>query len=179
MRLKAEQIWRLNWWGLGRPSTWQDHCILTIFLGDSKVIVDWLKGQVDYKVAALKNWKDKTKETANCFRNLSVSHIYKEDNGEADSLSKLALHMPPSFTKWVDGNAGPTIKIRLWPFGDLHWNGIQSDRFSVNESPSSDRLLITSLFTRPGGNRFLWSASGLIFRRLHRVGLQSDWLMAL
>ena len=87
-----------------------------LLLGDSKVIVDWLKGQVDLKVAALENWKDRTKETANWFRNLSVSHIYREDNNEADSLSKLALHMPPgifSFTKWVDGHAGPTIKIRL------------------------------------------------------------------
>lgn len=107
--MKAELVGAWASFNLARLLHFDD----LLLLGDSKVIVDWLKGQVDYKVAALKNWKDKTKETANCFRNLSVSHIYKEDNGEADSLSKLALHMPPSFTKWVDGNAGPTIKIRL------------------------------------------------------------------
>jgi ribonuclease HI len=87
-----------------------------LLLGDSKIIVDWLKGQADFKVAALESWKERTKETSHCFRNLSVSHIFREDNCEADTLSKLALNLPPGhfcFTKWEDGNAGPTIKIKL------------------------------------------------------------------
>jgi len=87
-----------------------------ILLGNSKVILDWLKGQADFKVAALQSWKERTTELSHCFRFLSVTHIYGEDNCEADTLSKIALHLPPGhfcFTKWVDGIEGPTINIKL------------------------------------------------------------------
>lgn len=92
------------------------HIVDLLLLGDSKVIVDWLNGQADLKAAALESWKERTIEISHCFRNLNVSHIYREDNSEADSLSKLALLMPPGqlrYTKWVEGHAGPTINIRL------------------------------------------------------------------
>jgi ribonuclease HI len=87
-----------------------------LLLGDSKIIVDWLKGQADFKVAALESWKERTKETSHCFRKLSVTHIFREENSEADTLSKKALYLSPGhfcFTKWEDGNEGPTIKIKL------------------------------------------------------------------
>lgn len=92
------------------------HIVDLLLLGDSKVIVDWLNGQADLKAAALESWKERTIEISHCFRNLNVTHIYREDNSEADSLSKLALLMPPGqlrYTKWVEGHAGPTINIRL------------------------------------------------------------------
>jgi len=87
-----------------------------ILLGDSKVIVDWLQGKADFKVAALMGWKDRTMESSLWFWHLYVSHIYREDNREADALSKTALKIPPGllyFTKWEDDNAGPTINIKL------------------------------------------------------------------
>jgi ribonuclease HI len=92
------------------------HIDKLLLLGDSKIIVDWLKGQANFKVAALESWKERTKETSHCFRNLSVTHIFREENSEADTLSKKALYLSPGnfcFTKWEDGNEGPTIKIKL------------------------------------------------------------------
>jgi ribonuclease HI len=87
-----------------------------LLLGDSKIIIDWLNGQADFHVAALECWKERTQEATNSIKNLSFSHIYREENSEADTLSKKALFMPPGqirFTKWEDGNEGPTTLINL------------------------------------------------------------------
>jgi ribonuclease HI len=87
-----------------------------LLLRDSKIIVDWLKGQADFKVAALESWKERTKETSHCFIKISVTHIFREENSEADTLSKKALYLSLGhfcFTKWEDGNEGPTIKINM------------------------------------------------------------------
>jgi hypothetical protein len=87
-----------------------------ILLGDSKIIIYWLRGQADFNVATLESWKERTKEATHCFRKLSVTHIFREENNEADTLSKKALYLPPGhfcFTKWEDGNEGPTIKINM------------------------------------------------------------------
>jgi ribonuclease HI len=73
-----------------------------LLLGDSKIIIDWLNGQADFHVVALERWKERTQEATLSIRNLSFSHIYREENSEADTLSKKALHMPSGqicFTK--------------------------------------------------------------------------------
>jgi hypothetical protein len=87
-----------------------------LLLGDSKITIDWLNGLADFQVAALECWKERTQDATLLFRKLSFSHIYREENSEADTLSKRALHLPPGqicFTKWEDGNEGPAIKIKL------------------------------------------------------------------
>jgi hypothetical protein len=87
-----------------------------LLLGDSKTTIDWLNGLADFKVAALECWKKRTKEATLQFRKLIFTHIYREENCEADSLSKRALHLPPGqicFTIWEDGNEGPAIKLML------------------------------------------------------------------
>ena len=88
-----------------------------ILLGDSKITIDWLNGLADFQVAALECWKKRTKEATLQFRKLIFTHIYREENCEADSLSKRALHLPPGqicFIIWEDGNEGPAIKLMLW-----------------------------------------------------------------
>jgi hypothetical protein len=87
-----------------------------LLLGDSKVIIDWLNGQADLQVAALECWKERTQEATRHIKNLSFSHIYREDNSEADTLSKKALSMPLGqirFSQWEDGNEGPSISLTL------------------------------------------------------------------
>ena len=87
-----------------------------LLLGDSKIIIDWLSGQADFHVATLERWKERTQEATLLIRKLPFSHNHREENNEADTLSKKALHMPPGqirFTKWEDGNEGPTILINL------------------------------------------------------------------
>jgi hypothetical protein len=65
-----------------------------LLLGDSKVIIDWLNGQVDLQAIALECWKERTQEATRHIKSLSFSHIYREDNSDADTLSKKALSMP-------------------------------------------------------------------------------------
>ena len=87
-----------------------------LLLGDSKITIDWLNGLADFQVVALECWKERTQDATLLFRKLAFSHIYREENNEADTLSKRALHLPPGqicFTKWEDGNEGPAIKIKL------------------------------------------------------------------
>jgi hypothetical protein len=81
-----------------------------IFLGDSKIVIDGLKRKADLQVVALERWKERINESIFLFRNLSFDHIYREDNMEADNLSKKALIKIPSrisFSQWEDGIEPP------------------------------------------------------------------------
>jgi hypothetical protein len=87
-----------------------------LLLGDSKLTIDWLNGLDDFQVTVLECWKERTKDATLLFRKLSFNHIFREENNEADTLSKRALHLPSGhicFTIWEDGNEGPAIKIKL------------------------------------------------------------------
>jgi ribonuclease HI len=87
-----------------------------ILLGDSKLIIDWLNGLADFQVAVLESWKERTKEAALLYKNLAFKHIFREENSEADTLSKNSLLLPSghiSFVVWEDGNEGPSNKIKI------------------------------------------------------------------
>jgi ribonuclease HI len=87
-----------------------------LLLGDSKVIIDWLNDKVILRSAALECWKERTIEAKRCIMSLSASHIYREDNVNADHLSKLALSRPIdliTFAKWEDGNEGPSTHLKI------------------------------------------------------------------
>jgi ribonuclease HI len=60
-------------------------------LGDSKVIIDWLKKKANLRAINIEGWKNKTSELASSFRVIHFQHIYREKNVEADLLSKKAL----------------------------------------------------------------------------------------
>ena len=92
------------------------HSDTLLLLGDSKLIIDWLNDLSDFHVAALLCWKDRTRKAISLFSKLTVQHIYREENSEADLLSKQALLLPMSllrFSYWEDGNEGPIYKINL------------------------------------------------------------------
>jgi len=92
------------------------HSDTLLLLGDSKLIINWLNGLTDFHVAALFCWKDRTKKATSLFSKLTFQHIFREENSEADLLSKQALLLPMSqlrFSYWEDGNEGPIYKINL------------------------------------------------------------------
>jgi ribonuclease HI len=59
--------------------------------GDSKTIIDWLNGKGILRAAALECWKDRIHKLLLTLPHTSFTHLYREQNQEADSLSKKAL----------------------------------------------------------------------------------------
>jgi hypothetical protein len=67
-------------------------------------------------VAALECWKEMTLEASRDIKSLSFSHIYREDNKDANTLSKKVLSMPLGhlrYSQWEDGNEGPPFLLNL------------------------------------------------------------------
>jgi ribonuclease HI len=63
--------------------------------GDSKIVIDWLQGKGRLQVVSLDCWKDRIIEIFKLFQKLTFTHVYREENKEADSLSKQALQKVP------------------------------------------------------------------------------------
>jgi ribonuclease HI len=85
-------------------------------MGDSKIVIDWLKRKGDLRVANLDVWKERIVEFYPLFRSITFTHIYREANYEADSQSKKALHSCRgriAYTLWMDGHEGPLQYISL------------------------------------------------------------------
>ena len=61
-------------------------------LGDSKVIIDWINQNGNLQEVNIDCWKQKTKDLAKNFKDISFQHIYRVHNKEADLLSKRALN---------------------------------------------------------------------------------------
>jgi hypothetical protein len=59
--------------------------------GDSKIVIDWLRGNDSLQVLTLECWKGRLSDLIKLFHNVSFEHIYHEDNSKADMLSKQAL----------------------------------------------------------------------------------------
>jgi ribonuclease HI len=60
-------------------------------LGDSKVIIDWLKQKGNLQAINIEGWKCKNRDLVSSFRGIYFQHIFRESNEEADKLSKQAL----------------------------------------------------------------------------------------
>jgi len=63
-------------------------------LGDSKIVVDWLNYKCNLFVTSLTSWIEKISSLIPLFKDLKFEHIYREENGDADSLSKKSLLAP-------------------------------------------------------------------------------------
>jgi hypothetical protein len=89
---------------------------LQIF-GDSKIIIDWLNRRGKLQVVSLLGWKDRIRELQKFFRDISFSHIYRDQNKDVDLLSKIALQKQEgkiTYNHWVDGHEGPTLFLNLF-----------------------------------------------------------------
>ena len=85
--------------------------------GDSKIVIDWLNNRGKLHVLSLVRWKDRIKDLTLAFNSISFTHIYREQNKEADYLSKKALQMQEgkiSYNKWIEGNKGPPLFLNLY-----------------------------------------------------------------
>jgi ribonuclease HI len=85
--------------------------------GDSKIVIDWLNYRGKLQVISLVGWKDRIRELTKSFSTISFSHIYREQNKEADLLSKKAIQMQEgkiTYNQWVEGNEGPSLFLNLY-----------------------------------------------------------------
>jgi len=62
-----------------------------MLLGDSKIVIDWLNKRVSLQVIALESWKERIIESISLFKDISFCHIYREENMDANILSKKVL----------------------------------------------------------------------------------------
>jgi ribonuclease HI len=86
-------------------------------IGDSKIIIEWLKDKGKLQIASLMGWMDRIKRLKNSFKEIHFTHVYRELNMEADYLSKKALAKAEgkiNYNIWVDGNEGPTSFFYLY-----------------------------------------------------------------
>ena len=71
------------------------------------MVIDWANGKSQIKAPQLQNILKKILHVMTSFESVSFTHIYKEINGEADLLSKLALDLQlrvievEEFNKWT------------------------------------------------------------------------------
>jgi ribonuclease HI len=86
-------------------------------IGDSKIVIDWLNNIGSLQVISIDCWKDRVKELIKHFSVITFAHVYKEENHEADMLSKKALIVRPgaiAYNQWVDGHEGPRYYLKLY-----------------------------------------------------------------
>ena len=65
--------------------------------GDSLIIVNWANLILTLNSPFLYHWRKDIKSHILHFPSLTINHIYQEHNQQADSLSKNALDLDPSF----------------------------------------------------------------------------------
>jgi hypothetical protein len=86
-------------------------------MGDSKIIIDWLSRKGSLQVISLDCWKDKITDIFTSFQNISFNHVYREENKEADNLSKQALSRDPGkliYFQCIEENEGPHCFLDLY-----------------------------------------------------------------
>jgi ribonuclease HI len=86
-------------------------------LGDSKIIIDWLRGKGRLQVITLDCWKDRLTALINHFHKISFAHVYRDDNKVVDSLSKQALNRDPGkliYFQCVEEHEGPHMFLDLY-----------------------------------------------------------------
>lgn len=74
--------------------------------GDSLVIINWANKQANLENTLLHHWCQRTSFMLNNFLDLSILHVYKENNDVADSLSKEVVDGERGalyWEEWVDG----------------------------------------------------------------------------
>ena len=92
--------------------------------GDSRIIIDWLIGKGKLQVISLEFLKDRISELKNLFWLISFKHVYREENSDANILSKKALLSPLGkieYFQYFGDHEGPHMFLDLFesmrPFG--------------------------------------------------------------
>jgi hypothetical protein len=85
--------------------------------GYSMIVIDWLRDKGHLQVISLESWKERLVDLIKLFQHISFDHVYREDNLEADNLSKQALHKQPGkifYFQCVEEHEGPPLSIDLF-----------------------------------------------------------------
>jgi ribonuclease HI len=85
--------------------------------GDSKIVIDWLRGKGHLQVINLECWKDIILDLIKHFHSISFQHVFREENTTADTLSKQALLQPPGkigYYQCVGDHEGPHMFLELF-----------------------------------------------------------------
>jgi len=85
-------------------------------MGESMIVINWLKGRGTLQVAILESWKNRIIDLLPFFKSIYFPHIYRENNIVADDLSKLALNSLVghiSYNKWTGEHEGPVTILKL------------------------------------------------------------------
>jgi ribonuclease HI len=86
-------------------------------MGDSKVIIDWLNHKTNLHAIDIVGWRRRTKVLTTYFQEISVHHIFRDFNKEADRLSKQGLlDQKVNLTYYTvdDGTTGPLFHLKLF-----------------------------------------------------------------
>jgi len=68
-----------------------------LIIGDSLVLINWIQGRCSLKVPTLCNWIELIHNILPSFSAVSFQHVFREQNMEADALSKAGLSLCPGF----------------------------------------------------------------------------------
>ena len=82
--------------------------LLTIF-GDSLVIINWANRTASLDSPSLSHWCNDIRSLMLNFSRLTLKHIYREHNQQADCLSKKALVLDPGFGNFTEFMEGMVI----------------------------------------------------------------------
>jgi ribonuclease HI len=86
-------------------------------MGDSKIIIDWLKGKGRLQVIPLHCWMEKISVLIKQFYKLSFAHVYRNDNKVANSLSKKVVFREPEkliYYQCTEEHEGPFQFLDLY-----------------------------------------------------------------
>ena len=67
---------------------------------DSKVIIEWAKDVYSLRTMEFQHWARRITDIISTFQRITFRHIYREQNFEADGLSKLALREEMKNITW-------------------------------------------------------------------------------
>jgi ribonuclease HI len=86
-------------------------------IGDSKIIIDWMRGKGRLHVISLDCWKERVSALISSFQKITFDHVFREGNREADNLSKLALQKTPgklTYYQCIEMHEGPHLFLDLY-----------------------------------------------------------------
>ena len=84
-------------------------------MGDSKTIVEWACNQRPFQSISLHHWSLQVWKLIDDSLTLSIIHVYRELNTQADLLSKQAMGMDPDFIHWKEYNKDLLIQEGAMP----------------------------------------------------------------
>ena len=84
-------------------------------MGDSKIIVEWVCNRQSFQSIALHHWSLQVRKLIDDSPTLSIIHVYRELNTQADLLSKQAVGMDRGFIHWKEYNKDLLIQEGAMP----------------------------------------------------------------